>query len=348
MPNYTTNYNLKKPLDSELFTVDDANGNMDIIDTALLSKVDKTTTVNTKLLSSNITINAVDIPNTPSGNISSTTVQGAINELDNEKATKTEINKVILDVTIDAVWRVGPLTYDSATQTFTYVNHGYINGFPVEFDAGTGVLPSGILPYNSDELGGMYYNIINATANTFQITSTVGGTVPVSTTNNGTTGFKIRSAAVDITTSIITGLNLDQDIEYDVYIYLAFCKFATLGSTLFFRLNGVSTMKYFDSNNTTFGSSVMVITPTVTSKYANSYLKINIRKLDTNKVLINSSLNGQQSADKITATSLIKDVGAFVISNSNITSILIGSMDANILRGRSGTRVVIVKRGTIA
>ena len=35
MPNYTTNYNLKKPLQEEFYNIDDHNGNMDIIDAEL-------------------------------------------------------------------------------------------------------------------------------------------------------------------------------------------------------------------------------------------------------------------------------------------------------------------------
>ena len=35
MANYTTNYNLKKPLQTEYYNVDDFNGNADILDTAL-------------------------------------------------------------------------------------------------------------------------------------------------------------------------------------------------------------------------------------------------------------------------------------------------------------------------
>ena len=35
MPNYTKNYNLKKPLQEEFYNIDDHNGNMDIIDEAL-------------------------------------------------------------------------------------------------------------------------------------------------------------------------------------------------------------------------------------------------------------------------------------------------------------------------
>ena len=45
MPNYTTNYNLKKPLQTENYNVDDFNGNADITDTQLKAladaKVDK-------------------------------------------------------------------------------------------------------------------------------------------------------------------------------------------------------------------------------------------------------------------------------------------------------------------
>ena len=35
MPNYTPNYNLKKPLQTENYNIDDANGNMDIVDSAI-------------------------------------------------------------------------------------------------------------------------------------------------------------------------------------------------------------------------------------------------------------------------------------------------------------------------
>ena len=100
MPTNTTKLNLVKPLKSEKYNVDVFNGNADIIDsqiysksevdTSLGNKVDKTTTVNSKALSSNITINAGDVPNTPSGNISATNVQNAINELDTEKANRVQ------------------------------------------------------------------------------------------------------------------------------------------------------------------------------------------------------------------------------------------------------------------
>ena len=60
------------------------------LQTALNGKANTTTTVNNKALSTNITINASDVPNTPAGNISATNVQTAINELDTEKANRVQ------------------------------------------------------------------------------------------------------------------------------------------------------------------------------------------------------------------------------------------------------------------
>ena len=60
------------------------------LQTALNGKANTTTTVNSKALSTNITINASDVPNTPAGNIAATNVQNAINELDTEKANRTQ------------------------------------------------------------------------------------------------------------------------------------------------------------------------------------------------------------------------------------------------------------------
>ncbi|WP_432406732.1 hypothetical protein [Wukongibacter sp. M2B1] len=42
MANYTTNYNLKKPLETEKYNVEDQNGNMDILDGEIKRLDDKT------------------------------------------------------------------------------------------------------------------------------------------------------------------------------------------------------------------------------------------------------------------------------------------------------------------
>ena len=38
MANFTTNFNLKKPLGTEVYNIEDDNGNMDLLDTALTNK----------------------------------------------------------------------------------------------------------------------------------------------------------------------------------------------------------------------------------------------------------------------------------------------------------------------
>lgn len=51
MPNYTSNYNLKKPVGNENFDVADQNGNMDLIDTALQENADSISNVAGDLVS---------------------------------------------------------------------------------------------------------------------------------------------------------------------------------------------------------------------------------------------------------------------------------------------------------
>jgi len=40
MASYTSRYNLKKPAENENYSVQDQNGNMDLIDSALVAKLD--------------------------------------------------------------------------------------------------------------------------------------------------------------------------------------------------------------------------------------------------------------------------------------------------------------------
>ena len=66
MADYTTNYNLKKPASSDFYNVADFNGNADIIDTALNSKLEKDL--------SNISGGAVPVAN---GGTGATTAENA-------------------------------------------------------------------------------------------------------------------------------------------------------------------------------------------------------------------------------------------------------------------------------
>lgn len=70
MADYTSNYNLKKPADTDFYSVADFNGNADIIDTALNSKLEKDL--------SNISGGAVPVAN---GGTGATTVDNARNNL---------------------------------------------------------------------------------------------------------------------------------------------------------------------------------------------------------------------------------------------------------------------------
>ena len=98
MADYTSNYNLKKPADTDFYDVADFNGNADIIDTALEAKLEKDL--------SNISGGAVPIAN---GGTGATTASGACSNigavqlsgstmsgnLEIEKSTQTETSVTV-------------------------------------------------------------------------------------------------------------------------------------------------------------------------------------------------------------------------------------------------------------
>lgn len=91
MPNYTTNYNLKKPLESEFYDVADQNGNMDMIDSALKNlQKGKADLVDGKIIIEQLPITSLPVATT-SGNSTAYTV--TINGL-------TEINPGVLIIII--------------------------------------------------------------------------------------------------------------------------------------------------------------------------------------------------------------------------------------------------------
>ena len=85
--------------------------------------VPKTTTVNTKALSGNISVTAADVPNTPAGTIAATNVQAALNELDTEKANKTLPSIILRNSTTQSL-----TSGTTINQTFDTVAHNTDSG----------------------------------------------------------------------------------------------------------------------------------------------------------------------------------------------------------------------------
>lgn len=121
MPEYTTNYNLKKPLVTEKYNVEDQNDNMDILD-GEIRRVD-TGIADLKLTevgkgASKIGINDAD------GNFTSTNVEGALSELFiNVSNGKTEIATAITDVD-NSLTPSGSDTFFQLADTIRNINIG--------------------------------------------------------------------------------------------------------------------------------------------------------------------------------------------------------------------------------
>lgn len=82
MADYTENYNLKKPDDTNFYNIQDFNGNADIIDAALNDKLEKDF--------SNISSGAIPIAN---GGTGATTAAGALSNLGIDTALDNKLNK---------------------------------------------------------------------------------------------------------------------------------------------------------------------------------------------------------------------------------------------------------------
>jgi hypothetical protein len=254
--------------------------------------------------------------------------------------TPNMAGKIVADQTYNASWIAGTATVDPATDIFTLAGHGLTNNDPIEFDVGTGALPAGISAYNVDTIGGEYYNVINVSGDTFQITATPGGSTPVDVTSTGTAGWKIRKAF--ISTINASGLILDSHLEYDILVLARMVKFTATAQTLLSRLNASSTFKYF--SGATWGDSFLTVSPQITQKYSLAYIHMNIRKIASDRIMIRGSFNGQESANKTTATNLALNFGSMVIPDASVTSVRFISASNTVIQYRSGTRILAVRR----
>lgn len=103
---------------------------------------------------------------------------------------------------------VGDVTADPVSQLLTSTAHGLVNGNQVRFDS-DGILPNGLF-------FALYYFVVNATTNTFQVSTTSGGS-PVTLVDAGTGHHNVtkRGTPLDMTSwsvwAWVKNFNTDPD-----------------------------------------------------------------------------------------------------------------------------------------
>ena len=243
---------------------------------------------------------------------------------------------VILDTTYNSSW-IGTPSVNPFTGEFTLSNHGLVTNDPVEFDSLGGVLPSGVLPYNSDTIGGTYYNAIVINPNVFKITSTVGGSTPVIPSDEGQSVWAVRKAGMD---SILpTGLSLETHGEYEIYILYGFAKKTTGAEGLYFRMNNISTFKSL-VNRGNYALNTFTMGYALSQKYSMLYQNLRLKRLSVDNILINTTVSGQSTDDKSTATAINTSIMGRIIGESEITSFNMSrSSGYGVIR--NGARVIV-------
>ena len=252
--------------------------------------------------------------------------------------------QVVSDQSFNASWITGTLTSDGVN-TFTLNGHGLAVGDPVEFDANGGILPTGITQYNNDSIGGTYYNVATITANTFTVTATVGSVTPMALITTGSGTIRVRKAGLSAFT--ITGLNLQNDIEYEIYFRYSFAKKTTSGEYIYYRPNSDSSQKIYSqigyANNIIWDCG----NASTTKKYSNINSIVRLRRNTASKAYGFIESTGSQTDDKSTGITAITPItnNAFCCDNlaAEITSIYVGTnVGAALIR--NGAEAIIVRR----
>jgi len=125
-----------------------------------------------------------------------------------EDKTGTIVSNTSVAITVISIKSntFGTADVNTGTDTITIVGHGYTNGQKVTFTS-TGTLPSGLVAATT-------YFIINATANTFQVSLTLGGSaVDITSTGAGTHTIKLSHELLTGRVITITGSNSTPSIN---------------------------------------------------------------------------------------------------------------------------------------
>ena len=250
---------------------------------------------------------------------------------------------LVSDTTYNAPWLAGTPSVVPATGVITLVGHGLSNTFPVEFDAGTGVLPTGILPYNSDALGGMYYNVINVVGDTFQICATVGGTVAVLPSTAGTAGWRIRRACPftsswwDLTYPLDVGRTLNVSIACDGV------KMTTGLASFAIAPKGAGTMVGLLSSGAFAGYSFASVISMGPQKFSKHTCTLSITRLGTALYALTCSTMSVSTDDKAVFVNTQPTMLSRSVLNESLATTgwsLIWN-NANIGLVRNGARVIV-------
>lgn len=254
---------------------------------------------------------------------------------------------ILSDTTYNADWIAGTPAANAGTNVITLVGHGLVNTDAIEFDAGTGALPTGILQYNADTGANNYYNVIQMSGDTFKICATVGGATEVDITSTGTAGWRIRKAGVLSIT--ISGLSLATDLQYEIFIKTGFAKRGVGAISNAYKLNNDNSQRVFGALQQ-FGYAPAINFADFPSASMDKYTMINHRIMLTRisasqcNVLMNSA--GVRTLDKST----MAIVGALGTQNLNyienlaseVTTINIAPAANGLIV--NGTRIIVYRR----
>lgn len=257
---------------------------------------------------------------------------------------------VVADVTLDGAWNDGA-TVNAGTDYITVASAaGLANGTPIEFRANTGVLPAGITAYTNGAKGvgdGDYFNIINLSGTTFQITATVGGTTPVDITDAGTAGWQWRVAGAS--TFNLTGMSLDTHQEYDIYALFAGAKQNAVNSSYYWQFNyGTHTQfKTFGYSLDGWGGSAVNFGALLSLKYSLIAAKFNLKKLAAGKALLAGNVVSVETTDRsaVTQKTVFAETRYVDYTAQDVTNIRFGSSNSNNLLIRNGSRIIVIRRG---
>jgi hypothetical protein len=256
---------------------------------------------------------------------------------------------ILSDTTYNADWIAGTPSADAGADTITLASHGLANGDPIEFDAGTGALPGGITNYDNDFKGGTYYNVINRSGDTFQITATVGSTAPVDITSAGTAGFRIRKAGISSIT--ISGLNLASDLQYEIFIRSGIAKITTAANTNIFTINNDASQRCFSGSalfSFSFNSFFYNLQASIDFKYSYILERMMITRIDATSCQILDNCMGFETNNKSAVNALQPYTTNNVIYSENlaaeVTNIVMTTNNVAQALIRNGTRIIIYKR----